>query len=205
MSEWIVSTYCFFSENQKQLAAFHSKLNAFSRTIAPTFTMEKCGGFGTAWLGNVASNFKIDPDSIENRGYIEYIEPTCHFGRFTIDVESAWKPMNKIWDDILAEHFPAVKYVMTAHDEENNIYINTDADHKFFTDEWHVSYPYKNMTDTAYFASDKELIEFFNETKFRDEPFCNIDEIFEFVDKVRQTDGAQAIELDRFVKTYKSE
>ena len=133
MAHWCSNKYAFYTndENKGELLRLYKNLSDIMQTPS-----EVKNDFEPGWLGKVLIKHGLDWEMISCRGFISYLdeyEPENNF--FTMDSETAWAPMDILWEEVIAQ-YKGVSFVYFAEEPGNEIYINTDADGTYFSEKY---------------------------------------------------------------------
>ena len=162
MPNWCTTSYVFRG-NENEIKDFYDKLKSFtSKERIPN-------NFGNFWLGNIVDGFGFDYNEIPCRGRIDYFpEPEdTDPDRLEFSTWTAWRPMIKMWDEIIAKFYPSLTYVLIAEEPGCDVYINTDIEGEDFTERFSVDFKlppkYTYGSPNGFYADCEEnLIETFN-------------------------------------------
>lgn len=170
MPNWC-STRIEFVGNVTDIEDLHNKIIEYTEMNS----MEN--GFGEWWLGNVVCGFgykdRIDIDSDKNircRGTVEDIgEVTTYRNEtyFTIDTETAWCPMIKMWELIIKEHYDnRIKIYWLAEECGNGLYETNNINH-FINEAYKVDWSFEGTNgynyDIDFFAYSEDVVEYVNQ------------------------------------------
>ena len=127
------SRYAFFADdkNKGELLRFYNKLSGIINPVLKTKNSADPG-----WLGNVVIAHGLDLETHSCRGTIEDLgeyEPDSNF--FTLDSETAWTPMEKLWEAVVAQ-YKGVSFYYIAEEAGSDIYINTDVEGTYIPDKY---------------------------------------------------------------------
>lgn len=97
-----------------------------------------------AYLGSV--NYTYNDEPIHCRGSLTFLEYKDDVGylppdalKFTIDTETAWGPMMKIYNYVIyLLNIPAVKFVFRCEETGMGLFFNSDTDRRFLPEEFFV-------------------------------------------------------------------
>ena len=105
MPNWCFTDYTFYGES-KFVRDFAARVQKYTERDFMK------NGFGTSWLGNVCLGFDITtPEELEKgesprcRGSINNMDDCDVDSEFMISTETAWEPMNDMWDKIIEKHY----------------------------------------------------------------------------------------------------
>lgn len=185
MPNWCYSTYIFYADSEtgkNQLAEFYQR---FVKSISAD---KLTSDFGREWLGNIIDEFcpqfmsvgaesttcTFEGQDISFRGSIEDIETTLDDatqGIFEFRTETAWGPMTEMWDMILSVcQYTDIKYVYLAEESNDVIYINTDIEHRFFEEKYHLDFTFSHGPSTYEYVyeyypynCEEQLLNYLNE------------------------------------------
>lgn len=187
MSNWCVTEFMFYADTEEgkhQLADFAKRLDY---AVHNPKSSKELQGFGDFWLGNVLLEFcpdcaKFDGDvfickykdkDIECRGSISYISQSGDsISGDTLDTlymstETAWVPMPDMWNVIfLTCNYTDIKYVFQAEEPNDDVFINTDVEKRFFTTYGMADVDFSlpgYLPGTRYFDSEQEMLDEFNQ------------------------------------------
>ena len=159
MPNWC-TTNITFEGNKKDIKDFHEKL--IKITQAPSRIKND---FGSHWLGNVVDFFGFDWNEIRCRGSISCIEASFDSNEelcnFEIITDTAWMPMINMWNLIIEKYYPSISFVYVAEEPGCGVFINTDTEGKYYTDQFilDLCIPIENIDKYEYLESEKQLIE----------------------------------------------
>ena len=164
MPNWCSTTYAFYNASRsddEDFTRFKDEMKKFlDKNLNTKSDTDR-------WLGTLAKHFGFDTDNFPYglRGWIvDYEDNGDHF---KIWVEDAWCYHNGVFEMILENNFPEVAYVLIAEEPGCEVYVNTDADHKYLIDKYYVIIVDENgdWWETDYCATDEQLERLQNEWK----------------------------------------
>lgn len=109
--------------------------------------------FHNGWIGNIVAHSGIngdkEPDSKKYlcRGELEdefEYEENDTEGIISFSTTTAWGPFPETWGAVIKKHAPAARYYYMADEPNMAIYESNDINHKFFNEEFVVSYGFWN-------------------------------------------------------------
>jgi len=132
MPNWCNNSIAFFQEDggNALLDAFYTDIQKYQNYIDPET------GNASSWIGHWLESNRVDIKNLYTRGFLSNIELNDTHVR--IDMETAWAPLPEIWD-LMAEKYE-LSYVYIAEECGCEVYVNTDADGKFFTTRYVLNY-----------------------------------------------------------------
>ena len=132
MPNWCSNKIAFYSDENSfiLLEAFHSDLQKYLDYKDPKT------GENSDWVGNWLESNKVDTESVHCRGFLQSCELYDTFVR--VDMETAWCPTTEIWD-IIAEKY-SLSYVYVSEESGNEVYVNSDAENRFFSERYILNY-----------------------------------------------------------------
>lgn len=119
MPNWCNTQIEIKNENIGELQTFADKLEDW------TSCNYIDNGFGLNWLGNVVGNAGIYED-VNCRGVVEYFYITDD--SLIIDTETAWQPMLKMWELLLAKYLPEAILYFEAEECGFGLYATNKED-----------------------------------------------------------------------------
>lgn len=130
MANWCSTSYVVVG-NEKEVRNFYQRLKKILNNSEALKS-----DFGNSWLGNILDNFGFSPEDIYCRGYIT----DFGFGvnkddkglNLSFGTETAWAPMNEVFDKIFKEHYPSLKYYYIAEEPGCELYETNDAKGLYF-------------------------------------------------------------------------
>ncbi len=131
MPNWCCTSYAFYGD-KATLNDFYAKLKLFTSKSRwddrPVGKYE----FGSNWLGNIVMGFGFNPNDVYCRGLITDFE-LCD-DHVSVGTETAWSPMNEVWDAITNKYYRGNKlqYVYIAEELGCDFTVNTDVNGWFF-------------------------------------------------------------------------
>lgn len=153
----------------------------------PTKFNRPKNSWGKCWLGNIIlENVPYNEDNKNNefnfyypRGSIIWWEDEnnneseiIHF-----DCEHAWDSWMPYLQLYLDNYYPGLKVVGLAEECGEQVYINTDIEHKFYMEKYQV----EMLDDYYYLTSDQDLIKLFTKC-FPEYQFKDLNSIYKFVE-----------------------
>jgi len=143
------------NENVEKLHKIIEELENHKKPINPN-------GFGVCWLGELVTALGEDWHKVSCRGewyYMDFSDNMLELG-----IDSAWEPPYEVFD-LIKEKFPDLQIKYRAIEEGNQIFETNDRE--FFPDKYVMDYNilFKDgyHSDTAFFETEKEVIDFINE------------------------------------------
>lgn len=135
MPNWCSSRIVIRNENPEVISSLYKNLEAWQ-------TNARKNSFGEGWLGNIVLNSGVGTvDSgagtdLRCRGDIEYMELLG--AEITIDTETAWTPMLRMWQRIIDKYAPDSELEYTAVECGSDIYCTNDPElvGKYHMDAW---------------------------------------------------------------------
>lgn len=182
MPNWCYTDYYFYTDSEKG----KEQLIELYQTIEKSISNKKRllnSDFGDTWLGNVIrefcpQNLRLTEDSvfcifnqehINFRGSITYLAEPDEYEEtaFRLQTETAWAPMNEMWDMILqACGFDEIKYVYEAEEPGNGVYINSDIEGRFFADRYCIDVYVSDdfyCNEMQYFSDEEDALNYLND------------------------------------------
>jgi len=86
----------------------------------------------SSWVGHWLQSNRVNPETMYTRGFITSIE--LYSDHVRVEMETAWEPLPEVWD-IMADKY-GLSYVYIAEELGLEIYVNTDAEERFFSDRY---------------------------------------------------------------------
>jgi hypothetical protein len=160
MPNWCINNILFFGDRQN-VAKLYEDWDTALKTVSE-------GDDG--WIGRLLIYKGIDPGKVYCRGSADCLEMQNN-GLFVITAD-AWLPMFAFYDYVADLY--GLQYVLMAEEPGNGIYINTDAEGRFFPERYIVQIVlddaslYKEdslinilreLSDSRYFASFEPIAE----------------------------------------------
>ena len=135
MPNWCSTTYAFFGDPDA-VRDFHKKIELYTSKLRWDDSPREPLTFRWNWLGNIVTGFGLDPDKVYCRGEISAVTP--YDDHILVATETAWSPMNDVWDEIIAKHYKGnrLQYVYIAEEPGCDIFINTDDSGIFFSEKY---------------------------------------------------------------------
>ena len=149
MPNWCNTRYYFMGQNN-EIQDFHKKVKEFISKD------NLSNGFEKNWIGNIVNGFGYDCKKIPCRGTVicldEIVEEKKDIMIFYIETETAWVPLNELWDKIIENFYPSTTYVFFAEEPGAEIYINSDKSGSFFPDRYKACFrlPIKEIAHEDY-------------------------------------------------------
>ncbi len=104
---------------------------------------------------------------------------------FIIQTETAWNTHAEVFSKIIQERFDnQISFVHCSAEPGCEIYINTDTERRFFTDQYHLDLCINGEYVMEYFSTFKEVVEVLRE-KIPEMEFSNHDSVDEINDRVQ--------------------
>ena len=104
---------------------------------------------------------------------------------FIIQTETAWNTHAEVFSKIIQERFDnQISFVHCSAEPGCEIYINTDTERRFFTDQYHLDFCINGEYVMEYFSTFKEVVEVLRE-KIPEMEFSNHDSVDEINDRVQ--------------------
>lgn len=135
MPNWCYTSYVL--EGNKE------DINKISNTLTELENHDKPAvenGFGTTWLGCLVHELGGDYNKIYCRGQWGNLQNNGD--TLTLDTETAWGPMNEVFD-FIKEKFPSIKYYFYSEEDGMSEYFTNDKEGKYFPYRYHI-----NLCDT---------------------------------------------------------
>jgi len=160
MPNWCFTNITFYGEFD-DLIPFHKKVEEIINTPSKVKN-----DFGSGWLGDFVHHFGLD-EEVSHRGCVSHYdaeigEKEC-IPNFEIQIETAWAPMVEIWEKIIEQHYPKIKYVFISEETGFSVYINTDTEQEFYITRYRVNveYPgkYEGADTDVYCSTETEVLD----------------------------------------------
>ena len=104
---------------------------------------------------------------------------------FIIQTETAWNTHAEVFSKIIQERFDnQISFVHCSEEPGCEIYINTDTERRFFTDQYHLDLCINGEYVMEYYSTFKEVVEVLRE-KIPEMEFSNHDSVDKINDKVQ--------------------
>lgn len=135
MPNWCHTEYVF-EGSKSEVLKLHQKL---SQLLSCEYKSTVDNDFGNGWLGDVLINHGFDWKKVSCRGFIDDLydvvteENTTYFKLAT---STAWGPLNDMWDIIIENHYPSIKYVYLAIEHGCSLYLNSDTEGKYYDERY---------------------------------------------------------------------
>lgn len=141
MPNWCNSSIRIVGDKE-EIADLYQKLQSLHEREEPLVE----NGFGNLYLGCVVSLFDGDPNKIECRGEIEFMEQN---GNHAIEMVTmtAWGPMPEVWDFVFKQ-YPSMKQYWRSEEGGMCLYFTNDVDGDYFPEKY-VIIDFVNGTDYA--------------------------------------------------------
>lgn len=139
MPNWCTTRITINNDNQEELSKFNKLLDKWMETNY----MEN--DFGLDWLGNIVGNSGIGTvdtgkeTDLSCRGYIT--DKDLYENQLTINTETAWQPMLKMWDKLLEKYLPEAELIYEAEECGCELYCTNDPvmRNKYYIDCWGIN------------------------------------------------------------------
>ena len=145
MPNWCINNILFFGDRQN-IEKLYEDWDAALKTVAE-------GDDG--WIGRLLVYKGIDPAKIYCRGFADCLELRDD-GLF-VTTWDAWLPMLAFYDYVAGLY--SLEYVLMAEEPGNGIYINTDAEGRFFPERYIIEL----LSDDASLYKEDSLINILRE------------------------------------------
>lgn len=130
MANWCNTNYVVVG-TEKEVKDFYQRLKKILNNSEALKS-----DFGNLWLGNILDNFGFNWKDINCRGFIDDFD----FGvnkenqglTVTFSTETAWVPMNEVFDKIFKEHYPSLRYYYSAEEIGCELYETNDVKGLYF-------------------------------------------------------------------------
>ncbi len=150
-------------------------------------------GRGSLQLEIVVNDFGGDPDKIYCQGIvIQMVRVDDDILR--IDTETAWHGVPELFDLIVAQ-YPSLKYYYLSEELGHEVFINSDIERKYFTEEYYIDNDRDNETEYAH--SDEQLIEYICE-KLEAEGITTISELDALLEEYNAENENEEIKYFKF-------
>jgi len=125
MPNWCSNSIAFYQEDggTAMLEAFYSDIQKYQNYKDPET------GKPSDWVGHWLESNRVDTKNLYTRGFFSNIELNADYVR--VDMETAWAPLNEVWD-LMADKYE-LAYVYIAEEPGCEVYVNTDYEGRFFT------------------------------------------------------------------------
>lgn len=149
MPNWCGSSIRIVGDKE-EIADLFQKLQSLNEREEPLVE----NGFGKLWLGCVVSLFGGDPDVVNCRGEIEYLEQN---GDHEIEMVTmtAWGPMPEVWD-LVFEKYPSLTQYWRSEEPGMCEYLTNDVNGDYFPEKYMI---YDCASGTDYAEDDKDLFD----------------------------------------------
>lgn len=136
MPNWCFTKIVITHDDTNELKVFDKLLDQW------TSRNYKTNGFGHNWLGNIVLGSGIgtvdtNPETdFECRGTIDHKE--IYMDELIIDTSTAWKPMLRMWVELVNKFIPDANITYTAEESSDDLYYTNDPDleGKYVIDSW---------------------------------------------------------------------
>lgn len=128
MPNWCYTNYVFVGE-EKEIKDLHDKIKSLDEMNEPLVESD----FGKNWLGCLVSLFGGDWEKIYCRGTLYCLQ--MQDNTMTVDTETAWGPMNEVWNFICSQ-YKSIGYYYYAEESGNCYYATNDVSGQFFPDRY---------------------------------------------------------------------
>lgn len=189
MPNWCYTSYVL--EGNKE------DINKVSNTLTELENRDKPAvenGFGTTWLGCLVHELGGDYNKIYCRGQWGSLQNNGD--TLTLDTETAWGPMNEVFD-FIKEKFPSIKYYFSSEEDGMCEYFTNDKEGKYFPCRYHINLcdPDDNYTDDLYFKTINEVFDFFTENYSKENPIHSEEDLDRLDDLWREQNDDAFINL----------
>ena len=132
MPNWCNNSIAFYQEDGENavLEDFYADIEKYQNYKDPE------SGKHSSWVGNWLIANKIDTENLYTRGFFTNIELNDDHVR--VDMETAWGPLPEVWN-LMAENY-GLAYVYVAEECGCEVYVNTDAEGRFFPKRYILNY-----------------------------------------------------------------
>lgn len=168
MPNWCSTTIKFEGE-PSAIKDFHEKITIYTdKSFVKT-------DFGDSWLGNVLYGFNME-DHIDNndptlnircRGEISGIDYIVDINENTstlmIYTETAWRPMIKMWTEIIRKHYDNAINIYWLAEESGNCVYETNSIAHFPNERYFIELCYNDDWSTEYAATEEDALEIIND------------------------------------------
>ncbi len=180
-----------------------SEVSALEEKMAAIDEREKSNvysGCGSLPLDVVVNDFGGDPNKIYCRGIVIQMD-RVDGDILRIDTETAWHGVPELFDLIVAQ-YPSLKYYYLSEEPGHEVFINSDIEREYFTEEYYIDNDRDNETEYAH--SDEQLIEYICE-KLEADGITTISELDALLEEYNAENENEEIKYFKFKapKDYK--
>ena len=132
MPNWCSNSIAFYQEDSgtAMLEAFYADIQKYQDYKDPET------GKVSDWVGHWLESNRINTDNMYTRGFFTNCELNTDHVR--VDMETAWGPINEVWD-LMADKYD-LAYVYIADEPGFEVYVNTDGEGRFFATRYMMHY-----------------------------------------------------------------
>ncbi len=210
MPNWCFNTTIIYGE-EKEIERLRKILeDAFSKE--PKNMKKIKNDWNQNWIANMflATGYIYDEKKgcfvdrdIKARGGVENLNLNFEKDAIEIQYETAWDPIYSSIDKMLEENFEGLYQVTCSEEPGIGIYINTDVEGLYFSDNYILDYCInEEYNDNRYFVEEKSLVSVFNKafnTNFSSYKEIKIKER-EIFDKYSENDDSFFLTVEAFQK-----
>ena len=132
MPNWCSNSIAFYQEDDgnAMVEAFYADIEKYQNY------KDHETGETSDWVGHWLRSNRIDTNNLYARGFFTNCELNGNHVR--VDMETAWGPLPEVWD-LMADKYELV-YVYLSEEPGCHVYVNTDADGRFFSTRYMMNY-----------------------------------------------------------------
>ena len=127
MPNWCKTVY-FFTGNPSELNSLYTKIKDW------TSEEKHPSDFGATWLGNIAIGAGLNGEEISCRGTLDSLNVEEQDGQpvLRLETETAWVPMNELWNALLQKIGNHCCYFYFAEEPGLAVYETNDTEKAYF-------------------------------------------------------------------------
>ena len=192
MPNWAFTSYVLEGE-EREIKQLDKILTTLSKRKTPKVKSD----FNQHWLGCLVHELGGDWNKIYCRG--SWYEKERNGNTLKLCTETAWGPMNEVFD-FICQKFPSIKYYYASEEDGMGEYYTNDVEGKYFPDRYHIDLcdPDENY-DSDYFKTFDELLRWLNEKYKPTTPLRTEEDIENLDDEWREKSDDAFINLHHIV------
>lgn len=155
MANYCSNCIAFYGDDIGKLEAFRKLMDDGCKYVR-NFVM-KCG-----YSEEETHSFTDGRDTFVEVPDVVSKDDTSYY--FIIQTESAWSPHVEVFSKVIEEHYDdQIEFVHCSEEPGFEIYVNTDTDGRFFSDQYHLDFCINGKYVMEYYSTFKDVIEVLRE------------------------------------------